>query len=294
MYTDIMSAVNNDALVNVWGAGLFAVLAWIYRRGPNVLNAPLALLLVIAALLTKSTAVTLVPTLALGVICYLWRSRKAGLIIATVSLLSCALLATGIVVWQRQAPQQFNQAVTWVGSYFRIDVSGTLENLINPARLIDYQRSASTVFNSFWAAFGWRHILLTPGWYVLLAVASLASLVGLVWLGFSRTSRVGQAGITVGIRCLLFSAISLALAWSIAVIRGQADQGLGFNYFSHGRYVFVAMVPFTLLFTYGCLGAIPERLRRFGVITYLLCVVAFDAICFWAFLMPYYTCCRAI
>jgi hypothetical protein len=47
-----------------------------------------------------------------------------------------------------------------------------------------------------------------------------------------------------------------------------------------------------LLFTCGLLGRIPAPRQRVGLVAYVLALALFDAICFWAFLVPYFACCR--
>jgi hypothetical protein len=95
-------------------------------------------------------------------------------------------------------------------------------------------------------------------------------------------------------RFVLFSLICVLVAALSAVIRSQAEQGMQSVYLSHGRYVFVAMVPFAMLFALGWLGALPERWRPLGLAAFVAASVAFDALCFWTLLVPYYMCCRAI
>jgi hypothetical protein len=299
MHTDVMAAVNNDALLNLFGAGLFALMAWIYHRRWSLASAALAVALVAAALATKATAVILIVALVAGIIFYACRSRRA-ILAATLAVGVIGLaLALGLVAWRLGAPASFEQAMSQAGAragaYFRIDVNGTLGNLINPEQIGHYGRSAVTVFNSFWGVFGWRHVTLAPAWYVLAALSCAAALLGLVVLVIGRVRRRSQplALNTPGTRHLLFCLLAVLCAWAIAVARGQADQGMPVNYLSHGRYAFVAMLPFALLFTLGLLEPLPARMRRAGLITYIVALLVFDAVCVWTTLAPYYACCRA-
>jgi 4-amino-4-deoxy-L-arabinose transferase-like glycosyltransferase len=139
-------AITLLGLIVFIGAGLFAVLAWMYRRGMNWRNVPLVVLLVIAALLTKTTAVVLVAALFIGVVLHVWRSWRTGRIVLALAALSYVLFAVGLLAWQHASPQQFSQVVNSVGVYFRIDVAGTLRNILNPDRPNSYLRSAITVF----------------------------------------------------------------------------------------------------------------------------------------------------
>ena len=80
---------------------------------------------------------------------------------------------------------------------------------------------------------------------------------------------------------------AVLLAWSLAVVRSEAVQGIGL-YLSHGRYVFVAIVPFALLFTLGVQQWIPATRRNWGLAVYWAALIAFDAAGFCGVLLPYY------
>jgi hypothetical protein len=88
-------------------------------------------------------------------------------------------------------------------------------------------------------------------------------------------------------RYLLFSLGAVVVTWIVAITRSQVVQGL-VSYLSHGRYAFIAIVPFAILFTVGLLYGLPERWRTGGFVVYLAALMAFDTLAFWGYLTPFY------
>jgi hypothetical protein len=100
-----------------------------------------------------------------------------------------------------------------------------------------------------------------------------------------------QRGRLEQIKCrapfLIYGFCIVLVACVAAVLRSIAVQGLA-PYLSHGRYIFIAMVPFALLFTLGLRAWTKRVWRRTAGFIYVLYLIAFDAVCFWGTLMPYY------
>jgi hypothetical protein len=284
-----MSAVNNDTLVNAFSAGFFLAAAWFYMRGMSWRVAILAVLCLAGALLSKTTAVVVLCAVPFGVIFYPWRG-KVGIrrVIGVVILGMIALAIAGIVMSQADNPL-VKDCLAFIGQYFRMDVLGTLKALIGAGQYQKYYLTAMTVFQSFWAAFGWRHVLLASRWYYLLMLASVLAAVGLLWQGADWLRRRAQRNDDERRAAyLLFAASALILACAVAIVRSQAVQGGISNYLSHGRYVFVALVPFALLFTLGMRQWLSVLLRKWWLITYIIALVGFDALAFWGYLVPFY------
>ena len=127
--------------------------------------------------------------------------------------------------------------------------------------------------------------MLSPGWYWVPGLASLVALIGLgrTWLAERYHYLVWQ------VRYAWLALGSVLLAWTITILRSQAAlDGVTGSYLSHGRYALVAIAPFAILFSAGIVRWFPITWRRWGVGAYVLGFVAFEWLCFWGTLMPYY------
>jgi hypothetical protein len=287
-YTDIMSSVNNDALVNAFSAGFFLAAAWFYKRGMSWGAAIFAVLCLLGALLSKTTAVAVLFAVPFGIILYPWRG-KFGInrLIGVVLFGSVALAGVSIILSRADNPL-LKDFLVWIGQYFRMDALGTWQVLTAPLQYEEYYLTAMTVFQSFWAAFGWRSVLLASKWYYLLMLVTAVAAAGLLWQGVDWLRRSAHRNDDERrLAYLLFAASALILACIAAILRSQAVQGASI-YFSHGRYVFVALVPFALLFTLGLKKWLSGILPRWWFVVYLIALVGFDAIAFWGYLVPFY------
>jgi hypothetical protein len=85
----------------------------------------------------------------------------------------------------------------------------------------------------------------------------------------------------------VFSGAAVGLAWLAAIVRSQAYQG-ALLYLSHGRYAYIAVVPFALLLVLGLEAWVPARWRPRALWAFLAVMVGFDALAFWGYLVPFY------
>jgi hypothetical protein len=281
--TDLMSAVNNDALLNLQGGLFFLALAWVWRRGPQWASIGLAIALAAAAIFTKRTGVLLPVLLPVAAVFYLLRSRRRWVAAAIVAILLAAIIA-GTGVWYTNAGAEVQAAVgSWFYRYFRADLPRTLANLASGERVATYAAVSRTVFRSFWAAFGWRDVLLARAWYWiplgLTALAAAGLLLGRIWC--RSKSRQWRASLVA------FALVVVAAAWAAAIVRSDAIQG-GALYLSHGRYAYVAIVPFALLMVRGLEAWVPVRLRPVALWAFAALNVGFEAVAFWGYLIPFY------
>ncbi len=289
MYTDIMAAANNDALVNLLASAFFWQVAGIYQRGTTGPAVGMALALLVAGLLTKTTALAIVASAPVALLFYPWPCRQARSIVIGVVGVTGLILVLGFLGMSQPAAAWWQPLTTALARYVRADLPGTWQNLASPEARVQYYQTAVIVFQSFWAIFGWRHILLSAPWYQALTLVTVVAFGGLVWRGALWVRQRGwQRADGWRGRYLLFGLSALIVAWLAAIFRSQIEQGTGRTYFSHGRYVFVAILPFALLFTTGWLAGAPPRWRRLALWLYVLALVVFDAAAFWGYLVPYY------
>jgi hypothetical protein len=199
-------------------------------------------------------------------------------------------LTTAVVILAGQSNETIANIQNWLSHYLRINVSGTLANIVSPP-LVPYSLASDIVFRSFWAIFGWRHIYIAAIWYWIPTVATIAAGVGLMvqTIKYVRSKPAADSGGDQShlIRYLAFLFIVVAVAWIMAILRSQADQGMS-AYQSHGRYIYIAVIPFAMLFAQGLLGLVKPAWQRRALVIWIIGLVAFDALCFWGFLLPYY------
>jgi len=94
-YTDIMSAVNNDALGNAFSAGFFLAAAWFFIRGISWRAAILAVVCLVGALLSKTTAAAVLAAVPFGLIFYPWRGKVSFR--RAIGVLALGMVALAIV-----------------------------------------------------------------------------------------------------------------------------------------------------------------------------------------------------
>jgi hypothetical protein len=303
-YTDIMAAVNNDALVNAVAACFILLIALALRRGTHVFVS--LLLIVLSAgilaigMATKATALGLVLAFPLMwvVVGAIWalliaRLHKA-LRLAVLALVAAVLAGIGFAVVAILGPMrgQFTSVLDWLSVYLRADLNGTIANVLGlTPQKVSYALASDIVFRSFWAIFGWRHIYIGLGWYWLPGILTLAAIAGLIIQSVGMIVRIRKDNRDEGRRhTILFIAsafVVLAVAWEMAILRSQAEQGMR-AYPSHGRYAYVALIPFALLFAQGTLGLVRPAWRNRATLFFVVGMAAFDTLCFWGYLFPYY------
>jgi hypothetical protein len=285
--TDIMSAVNNDTLVNAIGAVFFMVMAMILRWGFSIPKGLAVLGLAVGSLFVKTTGLVLIAALPIALGFYLWITGHRRILLFFLILSVLAGVFSGVILAQSGITGVVEDLQTTVGSYLRVNLTATLDRLTEPEAANIISTAAPLVFKSFYAVFGWRGVFIAQIWYWILLGLTLFVLIGLAiravrWL----RDRARQDRTLVGYGGYALSVVGLASL--LAVVRSLAAQGLGL-YLSHGRYILIALLPFAVLFIVGLLTWTrdKERVATACQIT-ILGLFAFDAVCFWGFLVPVY------
>jgi hypothetical protein len=286
--TDIMSSVNNDVLINALGGLFFLVMAWIFQERLDVKKGTLLIILLILGILTKTTAIVLLISLPIGLLFYIWRAGHPKWFLGIIGLCLVVAILSG-VLWQMDILQGWiNQAGDIAGRYFRITFSGTFAALQDPEFRELPLRAAPVVFKSFWGTFGWRNIWLPTPLYIIIGILTVVSLFGLTYLACSSLlQKERRKHLPARSPFLVYGFCAVLAGCVAAVLRSVAVQGLN-SYLSHGRYIFIVMVPFALLFTLGLRAWTKPAWRRLAGAFFVLFLVIFDAVSFWGTLMPYY------
>ncbi len=244
-----------------------------------------------AALLSKTTAVFLLPLLALAALAAARRWFSApGRTTAQRRQAALALLAGG--------------AALLVGGWFflpwlnrvsstLVSVTATLQATLGNAgawgaylqRLLTGDalgQAIAQTFESFWGYFGWMVVRLPGPWLLVAAGLTLLALAG--WgLRLAADRRdPARPGVKLYVPVALAGGLALLvlLAWFIGTPLGVE--------FSQGRYVFGAIAPLAVLLVSGWLGLGPRH-RQGPLLLGLLAVwVVFDAVALFGALLPYF------
>ncbi len=274
----ISSTVNNDILLEVcftWTI-LLVVLMWQYgvtTKRSMALGAACG-----AALLTKATALLLVPTLALAVIFALQLGiPKQALLKATIT----AAIVGGTVCgwWYLHNMMQYHELLplkefsqSFSGTAMATQVISGQLHLPMPAPGWPgyYMLVTSMTFKSFWAVYGSRILakfgvpaFLPSQVYIIALIITICSAVGFVLLHFQRNK--------------LFDKTQLRIVWIFVLLIGLvAASFLAFvsHYFqTQGRYLYPALGPLSILMAQGWLqlfGALRQKSAAAALIVSLL------------------------
>lgn len=265
-FADLMTAVNNDVLLNfaVTAALLGAVL--LVRDGLRPLPALLALLALGVAIAAKRTGLAAIAPIALA---FLWSARRQplrlGEVLASLGLLA-ALVAASLQLEPSGAPGDPHWVLAprpWLDRldhlYLRLDIGAWLRSVSDIAGSIRlYQALAFVGFTSFWARLSWGNVALPELWDWLFAGLCLAAVIGLA-AGARRwreLSLVRQRNLWLFLVAVLTGCLAL-------VARLHPLPPADFEaYIPRGRYLFWAMVPVIWLLALGLQQLAPPRWRN--------------------------------
>jgi hypothetical protein len=293
-YADLMTAVNNDVLVSFAALGALLAMAHLLRSGVR----PVALLLLglalLVAIMTKRTALVLVPVALLALF---WSGRRSafrtrqrilltgGLIGGSVLLGMAGLHVTrtvdgGVVI----APRQWLQAIDT--AYLRLGINRWFEaNAVWSLTGDQLNALLNIAFTSFWLRFGWAHLSLGPladraMW--LLAFACMAGLALRAYQNRGLLSIWERRWIWLLFGCLILGWLSLAVRFELNL--GNGAPG---NYVPRGRYIFTTMLPHIWLLALGWQGLMPPSWRRFSLFG-LLAIFSAGTVATWTMMYSYF------
>ncbi len=281
-FSDMMSATNNDVLVNFSITTLLLGCVLLVRDGIQPVPLLLALLSLSVALLSKRTAVVgIVPfTLAL-----FWSLRRRPMHWWLYSLILVGGVLGAIVISVRLAAfgegssiQQPFVLRSWLIDLDRHYLRLSLEQIFGS--LFDWERTRGlypsvgrVLFASFWMRFGWGHVKIGILWeYGMLGLVMLGG-IGLLLQGihWRRRFSIWQQ------RCIWIFIVTLLAAWFAALIRVHPlpPEATGF-YVPVGRYIHLAILPTIWLLLWGIQGVVRQRWRAYSVCMLVLFFIAID------------------
>lgn len=294
-FTEIMTAVNNDVLLNFSLAA--ATLGSVLLIRDGLRPAPLALVCLgmLVAFMAKRTALVMVVPL---VFVFIWAALRRPLrwwviplILAAAAAVVGAASFTTAVVPGPDGDHVVLSLRPWLAGlderYLRLYADQRVRSFTDLTLIGDlYKTLVVVAFSGLYGHFGWGQIALAPAWIWALAGLSLAAAVGLI-VGGLRSS--GELTLWQR-RSLWLFLIMVSVAWFSLFVRLHPIPPPNIPiYIPRARYMFWAMLPTLWLLALGLSWATPERWRRltpYALVALFACLTLTAAL--WTLVGYYY------
>jgi hypothetical protein len=274
-HTHINTALNDGNLAE-FAASL--ALYFLVRATARGYSAPHVILILAStglALWAKQTAYFLAIVVVVAFASVLLRSYGRNWRVWAGVLLGGTL--AGWIIWQLESIRNILFSLQEIGQVLLND-PGTLD------KFWMFWRGG---YGSLWANPGWQIGVDYHWWDMPALVLNGAALIGLLWFGI-RSGRVGTLisrrwlalgwlGLSlflVVLQLMLINAFLLTLPYGI--------QGI------HGRYVYVAALPFAILFAVGWRQLIPEAWHRVASLAFVALFFLFDSMILLTYFVPFF------
>lgn len=293
-FAQMMTAVNNDVLVNFSMACVLLGCVYLIRDGLRPLSLALVALSLIVAIGSKRTAVVGIIPVALTL---LWVLHREPIRWHTwVMAVSVVLLIAGCGTFEyapavgSEGTWHLFQARPWLveldQAYLRLHVDHTIQSLSDWERSRQvYPGLIHTLFTSFWMHFGWGHVRMAPGWE-----QAIIGVVGIATIGLVRQFVwIRQPLALVQQRWIWLAVVTVVAAWIAAIVRVHPLPPPGaWMYVPRGRYMHLALLPTLWLLVLGYNGLVPQRWRRYSLAVLVLFFVILDLTAWAVTLMNFY------
>lgn len=283
-FADLMTAVNNDVLLNLAATAALLGAVQGVRDGPRPTALALATLGTLVAVLTKRTGLALVPLTGLAL---LWTLRHRPLRpLWALGVGATALVAVGAVAFEpvraagEAGPHWVLAARPWLArldaAYLRLNLDEWVRSVSDLERIgARYRTTAAVVFTSFWTRFGWGHVTAGPGWDGVFAGLTLAA-----WVGLARGAwATRRSAVLWRRRCGWLLVGAVALGWLAVFARLHPLPPVEWEiYIPRGRYMFWAMAAHLWMLLRGLQWLGPSRWRAWvpwGLVAFF---VLFDVV----------------
>lgn len=286
-FSAMNGAINNDKLVEVFVASGLFVMVKILQAGLTVPRVVLLFAFPALALLSKRTAIFLLPLLVIFWIVLWW---KGSLGIRMHVVLAAIFLAIGLgayaLMWKSGEFNDFiEQHVIWAPNYW------VKYMLFDPARysvaaLKHYAKFFIVLYWSFWAVFGYMTIHLHYLWYVMVAITQMVAIGGLLRL--VRLLKLKRLVLEPWkCKTLYLFAVSIVLMVMIPFLRSNIFVATltPSSSLTQGRYLFAIIIPIGVLTMVGISTLIPPRYHRLVGVLGLLGMLMLDSVCLTKYLL---------
>jgi len=279
MHINMTAAVENDAFSNLLlTLSMLGLLLWLQRgfawRGALVLGLVMGL-----ALLTKVTALVVLPLALLAAFLRYQRASADGRHAHPFGALLVAYAVT-LVMWGGWVIR--NVLTYGWHDPLALDINRLVvpQPLTGPVTLAAAQRFITISFDSFWAQFGWMGIPV-PRVYPVLTLLSALAAVGLV-VALVRALRTQSAVANLRARAGEFI---LVLSWPLLVFASDVQYNLTFIQ-AQGRYLFPAVGGIGLFFMLGLSRLASPRLSTLTIATVSVLLAVLSAVLLKTVVVP--------
>jgi len=245
------------------------------------------------AIATKRTTLSILPVLLVAVPIYLWTARKRGFVTRRFILsavgASAVLLILAILGWTLLGEEKHVVLIATLSQYL-FNYPGQMQSIVERLPELDLSMSirwAQRLFVSFWANFGWVRVTLAFVWYAVLAVVSAAAVGGLLLFAL-RQVRGMKSLESWKQQCLLLFGLYVAITMVASVAFFSAYIGTDWERAPQGRYIFLSIVPFAILFMVGLRELVPVRSHRFSLVAVVVALAMFDLLCLTRYIIPFF------
>ena len=282
MHVHINTSVNTDALVALLVATFFLFLATIFCNGFSIFRGIALGVFLLLAILTKPTALFLIPTTIVSIIVFMaryfqWKLRFVIWIIAGLVLFT---FFASIIIFQTTSGGHNLSSF----SASSINFDQHYSNIF----LTMFPHFIRWSFVSFWGLFGWANIALPFSWVRLLWVICFACGAGLLIFFAQQYFNKGKKKIMLErgqkdlLLVLLFGLVFAGFSIYVPFLATQSQ-----TWSPQSRYFFPALLPFALFFFLGFRHLFPARMQHFSVIIWLTGLIFFDTLTVFSVLIPF-------
>lgn len=284
MYMHTNTSVNADVLTTLLVSLYFLVLAQIFCQQASIGRLVALSSLLVVAVLTKPTALFIIPTSVVAFIISLTRRFQWKPQILASLLALVAVLAGISAVTLFQLTEGGRGIATFSFSSVRFKLGVDYFNQISGADLLHIIRWS---FISFWGLFGWADIPIPFSWVrVLWLVCTLIGVGIIIFLGeqifdLRKGSRLKPQQKDI-LLILFFSLIFALVSLYTPIIATQSLTRWG----AQSRYLFPALLPIALYFFLGFQQLLPSRVKPLALPIWLISLISFDSLVIFSFLLP--------
>jgi hypothetical protein len=290
-FADIMTAVNNDVLVNFAAVVLLLGCVLLMSGGVRPSSLALATLALAVGLSTKRTSVILLVPYLIALL-WAWHRTPLRVWVVAGALVGGALAAafTSLQIAHTADGTQVLTLRPWLATidntYLRLYMDDWIRSVSNTGHALGLYRLLVMVsFTSFWVRFGWGNVVIGPWAEWAMTGICAASGVGLLVQGWRGR---GQLPLWQE-RCIWLFLIMVALGCLSLFVRLHPlplDGAL--PYIPTGRYLFTIMLPAVWLIALGWQGLLPDRWKPYGPIILLGIWGVIDLIAWGGALVGYF------
>lgn len=293
MVSFIFGSFSYDTLANLLVSLIWYLVVLIFSRGGSWRRILGVTTLLIGAMATKRTTLSLIPVLFLATIFYLWPTVKRRTINRRRALVTIAgitlLLSLGALGWAASSDETQAMIVTTLSRYL-FNYPGQFRAILNrlpEIELVTSMRWAQRLFISFWADFGWLKVRLASIWYIILAAVCVVAVGGL-FLFVLRQVRGASQLEPWKRQCLLLFGLYMVTIVIASALFFSAYIGTKWERAPQGRHLFLGIVPFATLFMVGLGEWIPVQRRQHFLAILLSLLVGFDLLSLVRYIIPYF------